>query len=32
VSGKKRDDLQNAIQIIKELGLTHPLQYENFRD
>ena len=32
VSGKKRDDLQNAIQLIKELDLTHPLQYENFRD
>ena len=32
VSGKKRDDLQNAIQLIKELNLKHPLQYENFRD
>ena len=32
VSGKKRDDLQNAIQLIKELSLKHPLQYENFRD
>jgi len=32
VSGKKRDDLQNVIQLIKELNLTHPLQYENFRD
>ena len=32
VSGKKRDDLQNAIQLIKELNLKHPLQYDNFRD
>ena len=32
VSGKKRDDLQNAIQLIKDLNLTYPLQYENFRD
>jgi len=32
VSGKKRDDLQNAIQLIKDLNLKHPLQYENFRD
>ena len=32
VSGKKRDDLQTAIQLIKELNLTHPLQFENFRD
>ena len=32
VSGKKRDDLQNAIQLIKELNFKHPLQYENFRD
>ena len=32
VSGKKRDDLQNAIQLIKELNLKYPLQYENFRD
>ena len=32
VSGKKRDDLQAAIKLIKELNLKHPLQYENFRD
>ena len=32
VSGKKRDDLQNAIKLIKELNLKQPLQYENFRD
>ena len=32
VSGKKRDDLQTAIQLLKaeELGL--PLQFKNFRD
>ena len=32
VSGKKRDDLQAAIKLIKELNIKHPLQYENFRD
>ena len=32
VSGKKRDDLQEAIKLIKDLNLKHPLQYENFRD
>ena len=32
VSGKKRDDLQNAIILIKDLNLKQPLQYENFRD
>lgn len=32
VSGKKRDDLQAAIQFVKELGIEQPLQYENFRD
>ncbi|MDC0094181.1 DUF520 family protein, partial [Alphaproteobacteria bacterium] len=32
VSGKKRDDLQDAIKLIKDLNLKHPLQYENFRD
>lgn len=32
VSGKKRDDLQEAIALIKRLGITHPLQYVNFRD
>ena len=30
--GKKRDDLQEAIKLIKDLNLKHPLQYENFRD
>lgn len=32
VSGKKRDDLQSAIALIKELKIKQPLQYVNFRD
>ncbi len=32
VSGKKRDDLQNAIALVKGLDIAHPLQYVNFRD
>ncbi len=32
VSGKKRDDLQAAIALIKDLGIEQPLQYVNFRD
>ena len=32
VSGKKRDDLQNAIALIKGLKIEQPLQYVNFRD
>ena len=32
VSGAKRDNLQDAIQIIKDLDLPVPLQYLNFRD
>ena len=32
VSGKKRDVLQDAIELVKELKITHPLQYVNFRD
>ena len=32
ISGKKRDDLQNAITVVKELKIRHPLQYVNFRD
>ena len=32
VSGKKRDDLQAAIQFCKGLKIEQPLQYENFRD
>ena len=32
VSGKSRDDLQETIQLIKDLNLDLPLQYINFRD
>jgi len=32
VTGKKRDDLQDVIQFVKDLGIEHPLQYINFRD
>lgn len=32
VTGKKRDDLQAAIQFVKDMGLEQPLQYKNFRD
>lgn len=32
VSGKKIDDLQAAIALVKGLKIEQPLQYENFRD
>lgn len=32
VTGKKRDDLQEAIALLKEKDLELPLQYKNFRD
>lgn len=32
VSGKKRDDLQEAIALVKSLDIEQPLQYVNFRD
>ncbi len=32
VSGKKRDVLQDTIDLVKELKITQPLQYVNFRD
>lgn len=32
VTGKKRDDLQDAIALVKSLELELPLQYKNFRD
>ena len=32
VSGKKRDDLQATIRLLKEAEVDLPLQYENFRD
>jgi len=32
ISGKKRDDLQSAIALLKKADADLPLQYENFRD
>jgi hypothetical protein len=32
VSGKKRDDLQAAIRLLKDAGLDLPLQFTNYRD
>ena len=32
VSGKKRDDLQAAIALLKSADLGLPLQFNNFRD
>ncbi len=32
ISGKKRDDLQQVIALLKESNLGIPLQYDNFRD
>jgi hypothetical protein len=32
ISGKKRDDLQDAIALVKGLKIEQPLQYVNFRD
>lgn len=32
VSGQKRDDLQNIINLIKNLSLDIPVQFINFRD
>jgi cyclic-di-GMP-binding protein len=32
VTGKKRDDLQDAISMLREAKLAVPLQFENFRD
>ncbi len=32
VTGKKRDDLQEAIAFVKTLKIELPLQYTNFRD
>lgn len=32
VDGKKRDDLQAVIQMVKELDLELPVQFINFRD
>jgi uncharacterized protein YajQ (UPF0234 family) len=32
VSGKKRDDLQQVIALLREAEYSQPLQYVNFRD
>ena len=32
ITGKKRDDLQSVIAMLKENDVGLPLQYENFRD
>ncbi len=32
ISGKKRDDLQAAIALLRETDIELPLQFENFRD
>ncbi|EEX31013.1 MULTISPECIES: YajQ family cyclic di-GMP-binding protein [Vibrio] len=32
VTGKKRDDLQSTIAMIREADLGQPFQYDNFRD
>lgn len=32
ITGKKRDDLQQAIALLKTAELDLPLQYDNFRD
>jgi len=32
VTGKKRDDLQQVMQLLKESDVDMPLQYTNFRD
>ena len=32
ITGKKRDDLQQAIALLKDADIDLPLQYDNFRD
>lgn len=32
ITGKKRDDLQDVIAMLREAKLERPLQFENFRD
>lgn len=32
ITGKKRDDLQDAIQLVRGMKIDRPLQYSNFRD
>ena len=31
-TGKKRDDLQDTIALLKKMEINLPLQFENFRD
>jgi len=32
VTGKKRDDLQEVIAMLRDANLDQPLQFTNFRD
>jgi uncharacterized protein YajQ (UPF0234 family) len=32
VTGKKRDELQQVMQLLREANLGIPLQFNNFRD
>ncbi|MGC6404152.1 MAG: YajQ family cyclic di-GMP-binding protein [Candidatus Comchoanobacterales bacterium] len=32
VTGKKRDDLQNVMSLVKEMNADQPLQFNNFKD
>jgi hypothetical protein len=32
ITGKKRDDLQDAIALLRKAEVDRPLQSENFRD
>jgi uncharacterized protein YajQ (UPF0234 family) len=32
VTGKKKDDLQAAMALLRQAGLDVPLQFQNFRD
>jgi uncharacterized protein YajQ (UPF0234 family) len=32
ISGKKKDDLQAAMQLVRKAGLKLPLQFQNFRE
>ena len=32
ITGKKRDDLQSAMAVLREANFEMPLQYNNFRD
>ncbi|MBN1630343.1 MAG: DUF520 family protein, partial [Thermoleophilia bacterium] len=32
ITGKKRDDLQEAIQVLKDADLELPLQFVNYRE